>query len=130
MRHIYAGYRGDDDLKLDWEGPRPAKAIVKEHDSVAQQAPALLWMAGHGARGLTIRRPGRRARRLMLAHRHAPRGEQRPLDIPDRSGGVAGGRGTGPGGPGASAPPRGELLLVGFGERFRDRGMHHLLVTC
>jgi hypothetical protein len=23
-----------------------------------------------------------------------------------------------------------KLLLAGFGERFRDRGMHHLLVTC
>ena len=42
-------------------------AIVEQHDTVAQQAPPLLRMAGHGPRGAAIGRQGTRAPRLMPA---------------------------------------------------------------
>ena len=41
--------------------------IIKQHDPVAQQAPPLLRMTGHGPGGHAIRRLGIRALRMMLA---------------------------------------------------------------
>jgi hypothetical protein len=86
-------------------------------------------MAGQGARGRTARRQGRRARRLMLAHRHAPRREiqRRPISgtalaVPrPGAGGVstgrcASGRACAPASP-ASSPGRAGTPPVRGGQR-------------
>ena len=148
MGQICVGH-GDDDLELDWEGPRRRRldagfteragrlyrpaireqlaAILKEHDSVAQQVSALLWIAGQGPRGRAVRCPGRRARRLVLAHRHAscrerhrhPISRTAPAVSRPGAGDVSTGRcvshhAAAPGGP-ASPPSRAGTTRVGAG---------------
>jgi hypothetical protein len=41
--------------------------VLEEHNSVAEQAPTLLWVVSDGVGRLPVRRFGRRAGRVMLA---------------------------------------------------------------
>jgi hypothetical protein len=59
-------------VRVGWrDGPAAGQqlpAIVEQHDTVTEQAPALLVMGSHDAGGAVVRRQSVRAPGLMLAH--------------------------------------------------------------
>jgi hypothetical protein len=69
-RPSYCGYPASDrDRDVQDQDPR----VVEEHDAVAEQAPALLGMACHHARGRPVSRrrvrtPGPMAARMFVSH--------------------------------------------------------------